>query len=178
MKLKYITFIFENCDSITIDGRYVGDFIVDDIQTYIARIASNSIDKMEIVHTFVIEIHKDANVERYQHNQTHIERFKQMTFDRFVDCNDITGIEFELEDTYVENRENPCMEHYCYGVNWSGDSDYYNESQVNYISKDGHLYIVIAKDNSIEKFFDLETINDSEYTDFKWEMYGVYEGTV
>ena len=43
MKLKNITLVFENCDSITIDGKYVGEFIVDDIHTSIERIACNAI---------------------------------------------------------------------------------------------------------------------------------------
>lgn len=29
MNLKQITFIFENCDSITIEGTYIGAFLVD-----------------------------------------------------------------------------------------------------------------------------------------------------
>ena len=32
-KPKEITFVFENCDSIVIDGKYIGEFLVDDLHT-------------------------------------------------------------------------------------------------------------------------------------------------
>ena len=172
MKLKYITFVFENCDCITIDGKYVGEFLVDDIQTCIQRIACNSIEKIDSVNTFVIEIHKDANIERYQHNQTGYEEWKQMTFDRFI-ASDITNIEFKLEsdcDGYVGEDREYLLDWHNYWINWSEENDKFNEFQTNYISKDGHLYIVIAKDKFIESFFDLNMINDSEYMDFYWDM--------
>ena len=46
MKLTDVTFIFENCDYITINGCYIGDFVIDDIKTSIERIASNCIEEM------------------------------------------------------------------------------------------------------------------------------------
>lgn len=64
MKLKYIEFVFENCDSIKIEGKYIGDFLVDNLETSIKRIACNSIDKIDVANTIAIEIHKDANKER------------------------------------------------------------------------------------------------------------------
>ena len=93
--------------------------------------------------------------------------WKQMTFDRFMVC-DITGIEFELtnDDYYTE--------HYNYYVDWTSDNEYHNDSQVSYVSKDGHLYITIAKNKSTEDFFDLEEINDEKYSkymkNFYWNM--------
>lgn len=171
MNLKYVTFFFSNLDQITIDGKYVGEFLVDDFHTYISRIACNAIEKMEVAKTFIIEIHKDANIERYQHNQTHIEDLKQMTFGRLTGC-DITAIEFELEEKYYTvEGQTPYTEHYYYLVDWNGDNDYYNDAQSNYISNDGHLYIAIAKGKSIDYFFDLESINDSKDTNLRWTMY-------
>lgn len=169
-KLKNITFTFENCDRITIDGKYVGDFLVDDLKTYFVRVASNCISKNKVANTFAIEIHKDANKERHQFNQIQLEVYKQMTFDRFK-CRDITSIEFELEERYVEEDEIPCVEHYDYWVDWVGESEYENNAQTNYINKEGNLYIVIAKDKGIEDFFDMDEINDEEWTNFKFSMY-------
>ena len=102
MKLTYIEFVFENCDSIKIEGKYIGDFLVDDLKTSMQRIACNSIEKIDTANTVAIEIHKDANKERYQFGQSHIETFKEMTFDRFKAYGDITSIQFELEEDYVE----------------------------------------------------------------------------
>ena len=67
MKLKYITFTLENCDQITIDGKYIGDFYVGDIKSEIKRIACNSIMKMNITKEFAIEIHKNANKKKKAH---------------------------------------------------------------------------------------------------------------
>lgn len=170
MKLKYIEFVFENVDSIKIEGKYIGNFLVADLETSIKRIACNSIDKIDVANTVAIEIHKDANKERYQFDQTHIEDFKQMSFDRIKNCDDITSIQFELEEDYVEEGQVPCVEHYDYYVNWTGDSEYANEAQKTYLSKDGNLYIVIADGKKLDDFFDLEEIEDKEYMDFHFDM--------
>lgn len=172
MKLKYITLGLENCDQITIDGKHIGDFIVQDITTKIQRIACNAIERVDIANTFAIEIHKDANKERYQFNQTNCAEWKQATFDRLNKYHDITSIEFELYDdcTTETEEENVYTEHYFYWVNWTGDSDEINDAQSNYVSKDGHLYIVISADKTIEDFFDKEDIDDSDYIDFHFDM--------
>lgn len=170
MKLKYIEFVFENCDSIKIEGKYIGDFLVDNLKTSIKRIACNSIEKIDVANTVAIEIHKDANKERYQFDQEHIENFKQMTFDRFKEYGDITSIQFELEENYVEEGQVTCREYYDYYVDWTGDSEYTNEAQKTYLSKEGNLYIVIADGTDIEEFFDLEAIEDKDYMDFHFNM--------
>lgn len=173
MKLKSITFNLENCDYITIDGKYIGYFLVEDIRTSIGRVATNAIMKMNTAYTFVIEIHKDANKERYAFGQIDCESLKDMPFDRLKAYDDITSIEFELEEQYVNEGEMPHVEHYDYYVNWTGDNDYINESQTSYISNDGNLYIVVAEGKTIEDFFDLEEINDSEFMDFYFDMNNV-----
>lgn len=174
MRLKYIEFTFENCDSIKIAGKYVGYFLVDNLKTYFKRLASNWIDRVDVAEILVIEIHKDANKERYKFDQDQIKDFKQMTFDRFTSYNDITGIKFELEDDGdVENGVLPSCNCYDYSINWTGDSEYANDSQKSYISKDGNLYIVIDENGKIEDYFDLETINDSECMDFHFDMCSV-----
>ena len=61
MKIENISFTFENCEYITVDGKNVGQFLAEDIKTYFQRIACNAINKIETIHTLVIELHKDAN---------------------------------------------------------------------------------------------------------------------
>lgn len=168
MKLKQIRFGFENCDWIAIDGKYVGDFLVDELHTYFKRTACNAIEKVDAADVFAIEIHKDANKERYQFEQNQYDDLKQMTFDRLSNCRDITDIQFELEVPVDEILSK--VEKYDYWIHWVGDSDYENEAQTNYISKDGHLYIVVAKDKGIEDFFDWDKIDDSEYMNFHFDM--------
>lgn len=161
MKLKNITFTFENCEMITIDGKHIGNFLVDEIKTSIQRIACNAIMKMDIAKVIAIEIHKDAN------KSTHTFGRKLMTFDRFLEYDDITSIEFALDDG------NGNCTNYDYYVDWVGDSDMENEAQHSYVSKDNNLYVVISDGKNIEDYFDFETIDDSEYMDFQFEMYDV-----
>ena len=169
MKLKNITFVLENCDCITIDGKYIGDFLVEDIRTSIQRIACNAIMKMDIVHTFAIEIHKDANKERCPFG---FEEDKELTFDRLA-YDDVTQIEFELVDDYVEEGQEPIIEHYHYFIHWVGDSDYTNEAQKSYISNVGNLYMVIADGKTIENFFYKEQIDDDDHMEFVYSMYDI-----
>lgn len=170
MKLKEITFVFENCDAITIDGKYVGAFLVDDIHTSISRIACNAIERMDAVHTFTIEIHKDANKERCPLG---IEEYKQLTFERFDVYSDITSIQFELIEDYVEEGYVPMIEHYDYYIHWTGDDEYENAAQKSYISEVGNLYVVIADGKEIDDFFDKEFIDDADHMDFVCSMYNI-----
>lgn len=170
MKLKEITFVLENCDLITIDGKYIGDFIIEDIHTDIRRIACNSINKMEIANVFAIEIHKDANKERYEFG---VAGQPQMTFDRLSAYSDITEIEFVLIDDYTDDGEIVYSEKYNYYVYWNSTDDQTNKAQKDYISKDGNLYIVIAESKGIEDYFDKDVIDDSECMNFTFSMYGV-----
>lgn len=153
MKLKYIDFTFENCDMIRIDGEHIGGFLIDDISTTIERIGCNSIEKMDVAKTVAIEILKPANKERYEFAQSHIENFKQMTFDRFRVYGDITNIQFELAEDVGKEIQAPYTQNYNYYVDWTGDNEYVNESQKTCLSDDGNLYIVIADGKSIEDFF-------------------------
>ncbi len=170
MKIKNLTLTFENRDSVTIDGKYIGDFLVDDLHTYFRRIACNSIDKISHADIIAIEIHKDANKDRYQFDQTDCPDWKQKTFDRIADYNDITSIEFEMEENNVEEDAMPKIECYQYYVDWIGDSEYENDAQTSYISSDGNMYLVIAKNKSIKDFFDMESINNAEEMDFHFNM--------
>lgn len=177
MKLRNITFIFENCDSITIDGKYVGYFLVDDIKTSISRIGCNAINRMDICHTFAIEIHKDANKERYAFDQTHIESFKGMTFDRIKKYGDITSIQFELYNAYAQVGEEVSVENYDYYIEWTGDSEYTNASQKAYISNGGSLYITIGE-KDVEDYFDMEFINNETSVSFYFDMLDVEEKSI
>ena len=167
MKLKEITFVFENCDQITIDGKNTGVFVADVIETSIERIACNAILKMQIPKTFIIEINKDANVMR---NEFGCSDRKQPTFQRFIEWQDITQIEFALYDAYSDGPENPETETYHFWLDWedNGIDEYTNINQKTYLSKNGHLYLVVSKDKTIEDVFDMEWIDDEEYCFSEW----------
>lgn len=64
---------------------------------------------------------------------------------------------------------------YDFYVDWTGDSDYENDAQKIYLSKEGNLYIVIADGKKIEDFFDLEEIEDENYIAFHFSMCDVWD---
>ena len=163
MKLKYLKLDFENCESIEIDGKYIGDFYVDDIYTSIRRVACNSIKKIETAHTIALEIHKEANKTHDAFGLEDCEDCKAKVFSRLEMCPDIVDIEFELYDNFVREGETPQTESYHYAVAWTGDSDYINSSQTTYVSDAGHLYIVISDKQTFEDIFDKEEIDSRDY---------------
>lgn len=154
MKLKYIEFIFENCDRFKIDGKYIGAFIIDDIKKQICRVACNSIMEMDIAQSIIIEINKDANEEYFEFGVDNND-LKIFKFDRISSSNDITSIEFVLEEDISEPHI-PKAKHYHYYTYWVGDNDYLNEVQSTLVDKDGNLYIVIEKDKKVNDYFDIE----------------------
>lgn len=163
MKLKSITFIFENCETITVDGKYIGHFVVDNIEKGFYRIASNLFKKSQTANRIVVEIHKNANREEHIFNSENLD--KQFIFERLKQ-GDITHIDFVFED---ENG----AENFSFVTNWCGDSDYINEAQKTCESECGHLYLVIEDGKNIEDYFQKEEINDASYMDFRFDMMDV-----
>lgn len=170
MRIKEIELIFENCEVITIPGKYIGRFYVGNIRKSLSRIAVNSTRMYETAKKIVIEIHKDAETQ----NRPFGTEGDDSTFDRILKWNDITSIEITLEDAY--NKENK-EEHYVFYTDWIGDSEYENEGQKSKRSELGHLYIVITKKNKKEGYFDKifppEEINDKEYINFHFKMLNI-----
>lgn len=164
MLLKSIMFTFENCDQITVDGKYIGEFFVSDIRTSIERIACNSIEKITRANIISMEIHKDANQIRYPFDQKSGET--ENVFDRFKKWSDITSISFDLVEDAFEDRP---AEHFEFRTNWVGSDDTCNQAQTTYISELGNLYLVIAKGQGIEDFFDYNYINNEDCVEYHFE---------
>lgn len=169
MRLKCIELTLENCEVITIDGKYVGYFLVDDISTSISKLVSNWVGKVDWAGLVAIEIHKDANEEYYFPDGN-----KGNTFSRLMTWNDITHIDICLEDEDAE--DDSAKSHiYSYAISWGDDDEEENKNQESYMSDLGNLYIYInnkkSSDNKgIFDFFDKEAINDKDYSHFRFLM--------
>lgn len=146
MKLDSIELIFENCDSIQMNGEHINRLNILDIRTSVVVSDPSLVENYYYPETIVIQIAAKANVERYEFDQTDVEDYKQLVFDRITGCHDITGIDVKTsDDDHVELRS------YC--VPWSGDDPYINDDQKDIIDKDGNLCIVISENKTIEHFF-------------------------
>lgn len=163
MKLNSITFTLENCETITIDGKYIGHFIVDKIERGVYRLASNFFNKTQTANRIIIEIHKNANKEEDIFGSEKCG--KQFVFNRLRQ-GDITHIDFVLED------ENDSVS-FSFATDWQGDNERVNDAQKTYESDCGHLYLVIENGKGIEDYFDKEDINDASYMDYRFDLMNV-----
>jgi hypothetical protein len=162
MLIRSIDLVLENCEVITIEGKYIGDFYLGDIRQEIARMACNHIGIEEICHSFHMEIHKDASKD--------VDSFgrKINVFKRLQEYNDITQVTIRLYDQYAEEPEDDIEKQYL--LHWGGDSEYENEYQKSFVANTGWLYLVVEKDKTIADVFDLDSINDAEHADFVASM--------
>ncbi|MEK4427740.1 hypothetical protein MHB54_00620 [Paenibacillus sp. FSL M7-0802] len=139
-KLKEFVFVLENCEAVTIESKYIGNFNVENIRSTIVK-HYNDISHYKICETFSIAINKEASKDYYVFG-INDEEHKQSTFKRLT-YGDIVSIEIVYEDDIKED----------FYVDWQGDSEYLNEAQKTYISKRGDLFIVISKEKSVESQF-------------------------
>ena len=160
MEIKSIRFVFENCDFVIIDGKYIGMFKAANIRHSIARTACNYFDEYDTVSEFAIEVHKDAD-KKYKPFGCLEET---STFDRLRQYMDITQIDINIIDDNCETKTVKLW------ADWIGDDEYTNEAQHVYTSKPGNLYITIAKDKDIGDFFNQDKINDQHHVDFCFDM--------
>lgn len=156
MRIKNITFFLENCDWITIDGKYIGDIELKDINKQIQRVATNSIIPVGVCNHFFIEIHKNANRINYAFQQENHKEFEYNVFQRLHDEKDITSIRLILID------ENEIEHIFNYYVPYEL-INYKNLYQTSYISDLGHLYIFIDLEKPISSKLDYNKINNSDY---------------
>ena len=168
MLIRKIELGLENCETITIDGKYIGHFYAGDIKKEIARVACNDNSMHEICHSFCIEIHKDANK---KYAPFGIEKDETLTFNRLMEWNDITDITIHLYDQYDEDARNDDTKDtvYQYLLHW-GDDEYINPLQSSKIATTGWLYITVGETMKMEEIFPDEEVDDEDYSGHRAAM--------
>lgn len=154
--IESIEFILENCEGFSIDANYFGAFLIDDLHYSIQRIASNSIVRMAIADTIVIELFSKGDREYSPFGALE----KTTIFERLQKYNDITQIIVHYEDQTEE----------AYFTDWAEGDDCENKNQGVCKSDLGNLYIVISAEKDFSIFFDTEYMNDKDYIDFAKDM--------
>lgn len=137
--IKHIDLILENCDYIRIDGKHIGYFAMEDICKVASISGCNAFSVQEVARETFIEISPNANKE---YHPLAINSETDYPFHRLTEYNDITSIEIATDDDKLH-----------YFVNWTGNSDYENESQSSAIGKNGCLYIVISENHTAKEYF-------------------------
>ena len=128
--IKAIEFVFENCECVTIEAPYIGDVLIEGIETSIRRVAINSICESTSCKRFEVAISKEANVEI----ESYGEKIRKLS--RINDWDDVTSIFLKYED----GSEKEIL------VPWFGESDNENEAQSSFIDKYGNLYLTINEE--------------------------------
>lgn len=151
MYLGTVEFVFENCEVMSIPGKYFSEFYIDNVKAYFKRTAANAIEKLDEADTIILSIHKDADEEYCPFG---LSSLKTTKFNRIMEYNDIALVRF-----FLDGNE------YSYSVRWSGDMMEENICQTSIKSRFGHLYLVISSDAvlTMEEYFPKEMINDENY---------------
>lgn len=140
-KIKAIEFVFENLECLTVDSKYIGDFLMEGLETKIIGAGVCTIREYTTCEKIDLVIYKDANIIVESYGD------KYKVFDRILSWNDITSICLKYEDD---------IEREIY-VPWDGD--YYNNKAQSSFMSDEHLYLTINKDcQSVHDIYTDETV--------------------
>ena len=166
MIIKNIVFYFENCDSVTIDEKYIGDICLKNFEKKIIKNDKYSIDIQNICNYIFIEIHNSANVQDYvlNLNINNSKNNKYYIFDRLNQYHDVVAFEITFFDDSLP--ENKTFKEF-YVTAYTDINPYIfdsgNINQSSYISNLGHLYLLITPNKTIFDVINIDQINNEDY---------------
>ena len=155
-KIKAIEFGFENCECITIDSKYIGDFSMEGFETKIMGAGVCTIREYTTCEKIDLVIYKDANITVESYGD------KYKVFDRILNWNDITSICLKYEDDIEREIYVPWYEE---------NNPYNNKAQSSFIS-DEHLYLTINKD--CQNVHDIYTDETVEYLNKNYRIHKIF----
>lgn len=162
--IRSIEFVFENCEFIEFDEKYIGRFSLKNITRSIRRFAINTIEDFMDVGDVTIEIFSEGN-EKYSCYGSD----PAMKFERILQYDDITSIIVH----YSDGSEEEFFVNYDEGEH-EGELGAPNIFQSTMLSSLGNLYIVISSDFSVTELFD-QSINDEVLMHHTKQLYGVFD---
>lgn len=143
--IKRLVLTFENCEYITIPGEYIGHFCVDKIGRKFVSLCPGYVSEMNAAGHVAFEVFEEADGLYDSFGK----KSDKSIFGRICEYDDITSIEFTLEDKEGDEKK------YSYYTRWMGDDDFVNPAQKSVVSKCGNLYVIIDKKNITKKdYFD------------------------
>ena len=154
--IEAIEFVFENCECLTVDSKYIGDLLIEGFKTNVRKLGVNAIRECTSWERIDLIIYKDGNTTSESYGD------KYSVFDRILNWNDITSIYLKYEDDTEQEIFVP----------WDDENDYYynvnNKAQSSFVS-DEHLYLTINKDcQSVHDVYTDETV---EYLNKNYKMH-------
>ena len=154
--IEAIEFVFENCECITVDSKYIGDLLIEGFKTNVRKLGVNAIREYTSCERIDLIIYKDGNTISESYGD------KYSVFDRILNWNDITSIYLKYEDDTEQEIFVP----------WDDENDCYsnvnNKAQSSFVS-DEHLYLTINKDcQSVHDVYTDETV---EYLNKSYKIF-------
>ena len=162
--LKSAILTLENCETIEIPRKFIGEFALSGVEKRIERLGCNYIGAYETAKFFMMEVFKGADVPRRPFGFGD----EESTFDRLTKYADVTHVALEFDDG---TRVSYAVD-YDEGEN-EGVLGADNVNQKTYVSSLGNLYLLIGEGKALFDFFDRESIEDAEETGFRADMYDV-----
>ena len=157
-ELERVTFVLANGESVSIDKKHLGTFILDEISESYERGISSGIFRQKWANLLICEVYKLANVKN---------EFAQLL------GSDIAMIKFETTQQNPFNRTLATTKYYTYYIDWCQECDDSNDFQETLISKEGNLYIVISKNEFLEYYFPEKEINNHKLMEEHFREIGV-----
>lgn len=164
--LKTVTLTLENCETIEIPRKFIGEFEISGTGKKISRLGCNYIGAYETADFVMMEIFKEADVRTRPFGFD--DEDADSVFGRLTKYADVTHVGLEFDDGTKAS----------YAVDYdegeqAGILGADNVNQKTYVSGLGNLYLLISKDAVLFDAFDRESIEDAEMTEFRKEMYDV-----
>lgn len=163
MKLKEIVIGCENCDGVTIKGKYVKGIYLGEIkESYVGF--GDDIEKRKKIKDFALYIDKNANVQGKTRGEF---SGYSNAFERIGLGKDVTGIMLVFEGHHDYDTTTIKQN---FSVEWTNKNDRqaWNPAQDAYITEAGDLCLVISKKKKVKDFFHIlkDDDEDEEYVGF------------
>ena len=149
--IKSITFVLENCDSISFPGNVIGDFRMGDFSKHICCTPVKAFERYNVARHVFIELYADGDT---NYPEFGFEDKQRSKFDRLFEHLDITQIEIEYEGGTKEKYYVSYDEGKAEGIL---GAENINEKVL--LSNAGNLYILIDADLEMEDVLDMDKLH-------------------
>lgn len=134
-EIKRVDMVLENCEVLSVDGKYIADFNCEDITYSIRRTACNCIEEVYSCKNFSMSIHRDCALDEKANGTLSIcKDAVNNPLKRILEYPDITSIYIYFANGHSKRIYLP----------WSEEDEYENKCQKSYMNKFGDLFIVVS----------------------------------
>lgn len=166
MKLKSVKFVLKNCDSITIDSKYIRSITLENIKDCISG-GRGYVMESKVIGSFKIQIARCANKKKCINDNPGMKDLTYDIFNRLCDIKDINRIILNVEEENENDSRETKINTHEYFADWP-DFEMYLENnpyENTMVDEDGELYITIGKDIRMEDFY-VDEENDKTWDEF------------